>query len=119
MITIGWNGRKEHFKQQVNSAEYFNDHLSVIVHNIYIYQTIGFCIQSGLEVVYFGAFYGYRRKSIPTTPLKGLHKDSLNISEIFLYIKMENGLFRETPKIRDKKPAHVFHHKCGMYFSKK
>ena len=32
MMTIPWNGRKEHHKRQVNSDEYFNDHILIILH---------------------------------------------------------------------------------------
>ena len=68
------------------------------------------CIQWVSEEVYFGIFDGHwRKKSISPAPRKGLHKDPLNICELFLYAKIKNWLFGNSPKNQ--------RHKTGTRFT--
>ena len=53
------------------------------------------CIQEGTDVVYFGVFDGYwRHVFISPIPIEVLHKDSLNICELFWDVKWESAFWR-------------------------
>ena len=49
------------------------------------------------------------------TPLKGLYIDSLNICELFLYVKMQDGHFGKTPKIQRHKTGKHFYNNCRFF----
>ena len=51
-------------------------------------------------------------KNIQPLLLKGLHKYSLDICELFWYVKMENGVWGEIQKTLDTKQARILKHNC-------
>ena len=53
---------------------------------------------------------------IQTLLLKGLHKYSLEICELFWDVKMENGVFGQIQKILDTKRARILKHNCKYVF---
>ena len=56
--------------------------------------------------------------SISPTLLKGLHKYSLKIIELFWEVKMEMGFLEKYKINRDTKRSHILHHNCKIFFMK-
>ena len=54
--------------------------------------------------------------SISPSPLKGLHKDSLKVRELFWEIKIEIYFLGKKKKNRDTKWAHILHLNCKYIF---
>ena len=58
------------------------------------------------------SIYVRRKKSVLPLLSKGLHIYSLEISELFLDVKIENRVLEKYRKTLDKKQARILKHNC-------